>query len=89
MIGCAMRFHFVGKRLELIHDRRDPRLRGVGAIAPVAVHGVVVVGAEARVGVGDLVGRRRRRIAVAVAEKNRSPAASMMWLTAVPAITDW
>ena len=71
MAGVAIRLHRIGQRIEIAHDRQHPRgIEHVGAIAETSVHRVLVVGAGQRIGIGDLRGRRHRRIAVAVAPED-------------------
>src|SRR5213078_3606501 len=66
----------VGQRRQIIADRLDAGLRGIGAIgvgpASVAVLGVPIVGAGHRIGVLDLVRRRSRRAAVGIGVEHRA-----------------
>ncbi len=53
--------------LDVFHDRRDTGLGEVRAIGEIVVGRVLVGRSLGRVRIGDLVGRRRGRVAVAVA----------------------
>src|SRR5579883_3449568 len=65
----------VGKRIQIVPDRLDAGLGCIGAgdigAAAVSVLGVPVVGRRHRIGVLDLICRRRRRIAVGIGIEQR------------------
>ena len=67
MCRCAVRLRTVWQSLEVADDRRDARLREIRAVREVVVRRVLVGRAGGRIRIGNLIGRRRDRIAVAVA----------------------
>ena len=68
--GTALGLHGVGQRLQVVRDRRDSGLSLVGAIEPLRTLRIEIEGSGLRVGIVDVGRRRRRGIAVAVAEEH-------------------
>jgi hypothetical protein len=63
----AVRLGVAGQRGEVLQDRGDSRLRGIGAIAvgaaALTILSVPIVGSGLRIWILDLIGRRRQGVA--------------------------
>ena len=60
----------IRQRTQIVRDRADARLGRVGAVEPLRALGIEVERSGLRIGIVDVGGRRRRGIAVAVAEEH-------------------